>query len=325
MNYENIRQRPKQFQVVTSLNVEEFDKLLPNFGKELDYILRYTTRGTIRKNVMSFPNTLPTVSIFLFFVLTYLKLNPLQEQHGASFDMSQPSVSKWIKVGLLAFNRTLKKLGHSPCRDGQNFSTWVSKYKEKQIKEGRLKIDEEKEGEHFIIDGVSTCIERPLSYEEQEDHYNGKDHDHVIKNTVISNEQSEILFLSYTHLGTTHDKKMADEDKIIFPNDSFLWKDTGYQGYSPEGVNCFQPYKKPKNGALTIWQKLENKAISSVRIVVEHAIGGMKRCRIIKDRIRLYKYEIRDMVMEICAALHNFRLRQRKGYQHHEIFNPVVS
>ena len=30
---------------------------------------------------------------------------------------------------------------------------------------------------------------------------------------------------------------------------------------------------------------------------------------IVKDRLRLWKQGIRDQVMEICCALHNFRVR----------------
>src|ERR1700758_4976522 len=34
-----------------------------------------------------------------------------------------------------------------------------------------------------------------------------------------------------------------------------------------------------------------------------------KRCRMVKDRIRLWKAGVRDLVMELCCALHNFRVR----------------
>jgi hypothetical protein len=36
-------------------------------------------------------------------------------------------------------------------------------------------------------------------------------------------------------------------------------------------------HKKPKNKELTKEQKLHNQHVSKVRVVVEHAIGGMKR------------------------------------------------
>ena len=32
-------------------------------------------------------------------------------------------------------------------------------------------------------------------------------------------------------------------------------------------------------------------------------------CRIVKDRMRLWKQGVRDLVMARCCALHNFRVR----------------
>jgi hypothetical protein len=40
-------------------------------------------------------------------------------------------------------------------------------------------------------------------------------------------------------------------------------------------------------------------------------ITGVKRFRIVKDKIRLLKDRIRDTVMETCCGLHNFRLQYR--------------
>jgi hypothetical protein len=42
---------------------------------------------------------------------------------------------------------------------------------------------------------------------------------------------------------------------------------------------------------------------------IEHVNNSVKRCRIVKDRIRLWKQGVRDLVMELCCALHNFRVR----------------
>ena len=62
-------------------------------------------------------------------------------------------------------------------------------------------------------------------------------------------------------------------------------------------------------------EKLFNRACSSVRIVVEHAISGVKRCRIVKDILRLTKKGISDLVMEIACGLHNLRVSCRKQLQ----------
>jgi len=46
-------------------------------------------------------------------------------------------------------------------------------------------------------------------------------------------------------------------------------------------------------------------------VKVEHAIAGVKRCRIVKDVFRLTKQGIPDLVMEIACGLHNLRVSIR--------------
>jgi hypothetical protein len=46
--------------------------------------------------------------------------------------------------------------------------------------------------------------------------------------------------------------------------------------------------------------------------VVEHAIAGVKRCRIVKDVLRLTRDGIADLVMEIACGLHNLRVDCRQ-------------
>ena len=48
-----------------------------------------------------------------------------------------------------------------------------------------------------------------------------------------------------------------------------------------------------------------------MRVVVEHVIAGVKRCRIVKDVLRLTKADISDLVMEIAGGLHNLRVSCR--------------
>ena len=43
---------------------------------------------------------------------------------------------------------------------------------------------------------------------------------------------------------------------------------------------------------------------------IEHVNSSVKRWRLVKDRIRLWKQGVRDLVMELCCALHNFRVRR---------------
>ena len=58
-------------------------------------------------------------------------------------------------------------------------------------------------------------------------------------------------------------------------------------------------------------ERLLNGLFSSMRVVVEHVIAGVKRCRIVKDVLRLTKADISDRVMEIACGLHNLRVSCR--------------
>ena len=62
---------------------------------------------------------------------------------------------------------------------------------------------------------------------------------------------------------------------------------------------------------MSVGDKFLNHLVSSVRIVVEHVIAGVKRCRIVKDVLRLTKVGMSDMVMEIACGLHNLRISCR--------------
>ena len=86
--------------------------------------------------------------------------------------------------------------------------------------------------------------------------------------------------------------------------------DLGYQGFSKE-YKCKKlliPHKKPKKSELTDDQKAENKNISSERIKVEHSIGGMKRYRILSERLRVHDFDHYDNILNVCAGLWNFYL-----------------
>ena len=120
----------------------------------------------------------------------------------------------------------------------------------------------------------------------------------------------KVIFLTDTVEGKKHDKKLADETDYSLPEGSKLAQDTGFQGFNLENVAILQPKKKPKGGELSDLEKDINQWHSSLRIRVEHAIGGVKRYRIVKDKIRNCKPGFRDAVMETCCGLHNFRLNR---------------
>ena len=121
-----------------------------------------------------------------------------------------------------------------------------------------------------------------------------------------------IIFLSPTCEGKKHDKKLAEEQDLQFFFQIKMLLDLGFKGLTwGTNVAIEMPHKKPRKQELNDQQKQENKQLSSVRVGVEHSIGGAKRLRIVKDTIRMHDFFVKDAIMGIAVALHNFRRSQR--------------
>jgi hypothetical protein len=118
-----------------------------------------------------------------------------------------------------------------------------------------------------------------------------------------------ILYLSATPGGRVHDKAIADATPYPLPAGSRLLQDLGCLAFTLPQVEMLISTKKTRGQALTGEQHRVNQARHHRRLRIEHVNSSVKRCRIVKDRFRLWKQGIRDLVLEICCALHNFRVR----------------
>jgi DDE superfamily endonuclease len=118
-----------------------------------------------------------------------------------------------------------------------------------------------------------------------------------------------ILFLSETYGGRVHDLRIAEATPYPLPAGSGLLQDLGFLAFTLPQVEILMPTKKPRGQELTLEQHLANQALHHRRLRIEHVNSSVKRCRIVKDRLRLWKAGVRDLVMELCCALHNFRVR----------------
>ena len=128
-----------------------------------------------------------------------------------------------------------------------------------------------------------------------------------------------IVFLGRTFSGHNHDYSMLKQEfppEIDWFRGIHVRVDLGYQGiqsdYQSEQIDI--PHKKPRksqknqNPELSADQKAVNKALSQVRIVVEHAIGGMKRYNILVHGFRNRTEHFEDDVIGVCAGLWNLVL-----------------
>ena len=111
MYYDKIRHRNSQVLAATGLTPVEFDALLTTFKYHWDeYYSHFTLEGKVRQRISYNRKTsvLPLIQDKLFFILVYLKTNPLQELHAIQFEMTQPQANRWIHLLSDILRRTLK-------------------------------------------------------------------------------------------------------------------------------------------------------------------------------------------------------------------------
>jgi len=120
---------------------------------------------------------------------------------------------------------------------------------------------------------------------------------------------NEILYLSPTYPGSVHDKRICDEESLLFTKSMPVLVDLGFKGLSSENAQIIMPYKHKKNQNLSEEQQSFNKWVSKVRVKIEHIIAGVKIFRKVKEKFRGRLFAREDTVMLIACALHNLKLR----------------
>jgi hypothetical protein len=128
-----------------------------------------------------------------------------------------------------------------------------------------------------------------------------------------------IVFLGRTFSGHNHDYTMWKQElppEMDWFTDLQVRVDLGYLGIKSDysGHQIDIPTKKPRksqknpNPQLSDEQRAAHTALSRVRIVIEQAIGGMKRYNILVHTFRNRLENFEDDVIGVCAGLWNLVL-----------------
>ncbi|MFK7921624.1 MAG: transposase family protein [Bacteroidia bacterium] len=165
-----------------------------------------------------------------------------------------------------------------------------------------------------MMDLTERIVPRRSGHSAQKAEYSGKKKQHTIKNLALSDPDGYVHFLSEAYEGSVHDKAIWDE-LTIAPLAPDLLAGLGFLGISKTQPNAILPDKKTRNRALTDEQKHINRIIASLRVRIEHAFAGIKRLKIIRNKIRLKCCSMRNQMMRITTALHNLRVQTRLPIQ----------
>src|SRR5262245_11733825 len=239
LDYDGLKRDARKFVALTGITPADFHRLLPAFARAYApaFPPTKTQAGSPRQRRPGAGRkaALPRPEDKLLFALVYQKAYPLQELLGSLFDLSQSRANRWVHRLLPILVSALGRLGLLPERDPVRFPR-----------------HERRRGEppELIIDGTERRRQRPKNPEKQRLHYSGKKKAHSDKNVVVVNARSKrVGYLSGTHAGKVHDKKVAEGEGIRYPRQSTLLKDTGFQGYEPRVRQTRQAKKSRAAGS----------------------------------------------------------------------------
>ena len=305
----NALQDDRQLRALVGLGRDEFDKLLQELIISLEEDRRNPHRGKPkkrrqrkvgggRKPALGLPENQ------LLFILFYLKNYPTYDVLAFTFGISRgcafASVQRLLPI-LMNAQEKLKVLPKRPTDDPEELLQLIESV------------------DHVLIDATERPIQRPQKPARQKKHFSGKKGFHSVKNTTVADTDKRILILGKTVPGSQHDYALFKEEfdpQVDWFSSTEASVDLGYQGIqtdysSPEHLHI--PHKKPRKSKknpdpqLTRQQKRDNRRIGRVRVLVEHAIGGMKTFRVLTIRLRNRLRQLIDGFIFAAAGLWNLK------------------
>lgn len=295
MNVGSALQSDRLCASLTGLRVAEFKDLAESF--RLNWEEYAHTRKPERKRKLGGGRTgqLGTTEEKLLLALFYLKSYPTYDVLSFVVGFHRTRACQWTLMLLPILEKTLGRKLVLPERKISSVEEFLRKFPE---------------AKDVFGDGTERRIQRPKSQKRQNKAYSGKKKAHTRKQIVLSDANRRILVLTPTKSGRRHDKRLSDKTGIFqnLPPAVTAWLDTGFQGVKKDHPNSLIPKKKTRGHPLTEEDKQENKLISSFRVIIEHAIGGMKRYQSMQHPYRNRKPRLDDLFSLLSAGLWNYHL-----------------
>lgn len=122
-SYRDVETKATEFLALTSLTHEEFAWLVPPFEQAFQAHMaewRLDGKRRTQRRYTTYENCpLPTTEDRLLFVLSYVKSNPIQSDHGLRFGLRQGKTNQWLHVLLPVLCQTFRTVGVAPARSLQ--------------------------------------------------------------------------------------------------------------------------------------------------------------------------------------------------------------
>ncbi|MCT7953155.1 transposase [Ancylothrix sp. C2] len=148
----------------------------------------------------------------------------------------------------------------------------------------------------------------PLNVQKQQkEFYSGKKRKHTLKSQIIVEQKNQLIVCTAVAKGKEHDFKIFKITKIKINKDVKCPADKGYQGIIKIHKKSQTPHKNKKGQNLSQEQKIENRKMSSLRIIIEHVNRDLKIFKIISSRYR-NRRERFLLRLNLIAGIYNYEL-----------------
>ncbi len=280
---------------LTGLKVSEFTTLVADFSWNYHEYEAKRKEKRIRKLGGGRSSKLGSMEEKLFYILWYMKTYPTFDLASFQVGFARSKACKWVHLLLPILEQTLKRKLVLPQRKISDPEEYFRLYPE---------------AKEVFVDAVERLRQRPKIKRQQQKTYSGKKKAHTRKSVVVADRKRRILVLTKQKSGRRHDKRLADKESVfeMIPEEITVMADTGFLGEAKAHKNICIPKKRTKGKPLTPEEKEMNKLISSYRVLVEHAIGGMKRYRCMSEKLRNKKPFVDDTLILLSAGLWNYHL-----------------
>ena len=200
-------------------------------------------------------NCPPSLGLFksVAVTLTYMRTNLTQAQIGEFYGVSQPTISRAIKVMTPLIGRGTAEF--VPTADD---------------------LDPESQ---YIIDGTLLPC---WSWKGQKELYSGKHKTTGLNLQIACTIYGKLAWASDPVTGNHHDNYCLGESGVLDGMNPKNWM--GDKGYV--GNDMLTPFKKPAGGELLDWQKEYNTQINKRRWMIEQVISHLKGWTILRTDYR---------------------------------------
>jgi hypothetical protein len=304
VTYRKLKMKPHQFQSFAGIRVSEFEKILERAQAGYEGFEQKRLGGRKRaRKIGAGRHFKLLLEDQILLCLVHLRLNLTCTVMSCLFDLNESNVSR--NAG------RIKQLLEDELPEPSKLMAVQKKIN--SVEElFRLYPDLK-----AIVDGTEQPIERPKDPEKRKTYYSGKQKRHTIKKQVTVNLEGLILDAPPAVEGKRHDYKVFQETKTLserIPKEVGLLLDSGYQGagHGQAEGKVRLPKKATKLHPLSQDEKASNRALSGLRVKVEHAIGRLKRFKILSERFR-HPLDSYDETFSVIAGLVNFMRIERLG------------